>query len=38
MKIYSSPSIEVVKYEMVDIVTASTGEFNWSGWIDDLSL
>lgn len=37
MKMYETPSIQVVEYKSVDIVTASSGSF-MNGWLDPLGL
>ena len=38
MKIYETPSIELVKYETIDIVTTSKTNFDYDSWLDPLSL
>ena len=37
MKIYETPSITLVEFESVDIVTTSEVSFKWE-WLDPLSL
>lgn len=38
MKVYETPSIELVKYETIDIVTTSQVGFDYDSWLDPLSL
>ena len=38
MKVYETPSVELVKYENIDIVTTSKTDFDYDKWLDPLSL